>query len=195
MANTPLHSFMCLIIRHQLQFTTIIHFSTISYSSIDKHLSVFQKKGYLNFRKHLSISCSGNFPVRKLIMESFLNTLASLDESFPKSCLEQLFCIELARTCPCKRNYIADVISGVFQSSLFYNASARHKRHECDMSYTSTTRLKNERHKRDKSVTRVLHEQHEYDTSATQRHEYDTSEKIDFDNDRCENIFSHSYIS
>ena len=61
------------------------------------------------------------------------------------------------------------------RSSLFYNRSARHERHEWDT-----------------SATRVLHERHECytnDTSATQ------VKNVDFDNDTMENIFSHPYIS
>ena len=45
-------------------------------------------------------------------------------------------------------------------SSLFYNASTRHERHECHNNGTSATRVKN----------------------------------FDFDNDKSENIVSHSYI-
>ena len=45
-------------------------------------------------------------------------------------------------------------INNTFGSSLIYNTSARHKRHECDTSNTSATR-----------ATRVLHEWHECDTS------------------------------
>ena len=61
------------------------------------------------------------------------------------------------------------------RSSLLYNTSARHERHEWDT-----------------SATRVLHERHESytnDTSATQ------VKNVDFDNNTIENIFSHPYIS
>ena len=54
--------------------------------------------------------------------------------------------------------------------------------------------------------TRVLHERHKYDTSATQatrvRHEFYTNDtsatrvkNFNFDNDPSDNIFSHPYIS
>ena len=56
------------------------------------------------------------------------------------------------------------------RSSLIYNTSARHERHECETGATFATRL--------------LHK----------RQECDTSEKFDFDNDTCKNIFSHPYI-
>ena len=66
-------------------------------------------------------------------------------------------------------------------SSLIYNKSARHKRHECDISNTS--------------ATRVLHKRHEGNTSATRttrvRHEWKI---FDFDNDTVKNLFSHRYI-
>ena len=50
----------------------------------------------------------------------------------------------------------------------------RHEQHGC---YT-----------KDMSATRVLHEQHECDTSATR------VKIFDFDNDTSENIFSHPHI-
>ena len=53
------------------------------------------------------------------------------------------------------------------RSSLFYNTSARHGRHECDTNDTSATRVRHGRHECDTSATRVLHQQHESDTSAT----------------------------
>ena len=62
-------------------------------------------------------------------------------------------------------------------SSLIYNTSARHERHECDTSDTSKT-----------GATRVRHECHTNDTSATR------VKNFDFDNDSSKNIFSHSYI-
>ena len=67
-------------------------------------------------------------------------------------------------------------------SSLIYNTSARHERHECDTSYTNTTLAS------DTSATRVRHECYTNDTSATQ------VKNFDFDNDMNKNIFSHSYI-
>ena len=48
------------------------------------------------------------------------------------------------------------------KSTLIYNTSARHERHECN---TSATRERHEQHKGDMSATRVLHERHECDTS------------------------------
>ena len=51
-------------------------------------------------------------------------------------------------------------------SSLFYNMSARHERHECDTNDTSATRVRHEQNEYDTSETRVLHQRHECDTSA-----------------------------
>ena len=48
------------------------------------------------------------------------------------------------------------------KSSLIYNTSARHERHECD---TSATRVRHEQRKCDTIATRALHERHECDTS------------------------------
>ena len=48
------------------------------------------------------------------------------------------------------------------KSSLIYNTSARHERHECN---TSATRERHEQHKSDTSATRVLHERQKCDTS------------------------------
>ena len=70
-------------------------------------------------------------------------------------------------------------------SSLIYNTSARHERHECDTSATLVTRV---RHECDTSATRVLYERHECDTSAT------LVKIFDFDNGTSKNIFSHPYI-
>ena len=62
-------------------------------------------------------------------------------------------------------NYSASYSRHSSRPSLFYNTSARHKWHKCDM-----------------SETRVRHEQHQCDTVATR-------EKIfDFDNDTSENF-------
>ena len=68
------------------------------------------------------------------------------------------------------------------RSSLFYNTSARHERHECntnDTSATRTTRVQHECGRSDTSATRVRQERHECNTSATrvlhQQHECDTS--------------------
>ena len=56
-------------------------------------------------------------------------------------------------------------------SSLIYNTSARHKRHECD---TNTTRVRYECYTNDTSATWV--------------------KNFDFDDDTSKNIFSHPYI-
>ena len=60
-------------------------------------------------------------------------------------------------------------------SSLFYNTSARHKRHKSNTRATWTTR--------------VLHKRHECDTSVTR------VKNFDFDDDTSHNIFSHPYIT
>ena len=59
-------------------------------------------------------------------------------------------------------------------SSLIYNTSARHERHECDTSDTSVTQVRYECYTNDTSATRV--------------------KNFDFDNDTGKNIFSHPYI-
>ena len=77
-------------------------------------------------------------------------------------------------------------------SSLFYNTSARHKRHVCDTSDMCATRVRHEQHDWDKSATqttRVRHKCYKNDTSATQM------KNFDFDNDTSENIFSHPCIN
>ena len=61
-----------------------------------------------------------------------------------------------------------------FGSSLIYNTSARHERHECDTSDTSATQVRYECYTNDTSATRV--------------------KKFDFDNCMSKNKFSHSYI-
>ena len=58
------------------------------------------------------------------------------------------------------------------RSSLFYNTSARHERHECDTSATGV------RHKCDMNNTSVTR-----------------GKNFDFYNNTSENIFSHAYIS
>ena len=63
------------------------------------------------------------------------------------------------------KNYSASYSRHSSRSSLFYNTSARHKRHKCDM-----------------SETRVRHEQHQCDTIATRQ------KIFDFDNDTSENF-------
>ena len=64
------------------------------------------------------------------------------------------------------------------------NTSATRMRHEC-------TRVRHERHECDRSATRTTRVRHE-------RHECDASvpwvKNFDFDNDTSENIFSHSRI-
>ena len=60
-------------------------------------------------------------------------------------------------------------------SSLFYNTSARHDRHECDTTETRVTRVQHECYTDDKSATGV--------------------KNFDFDNDTSENIFSYPYIN
>ena len=72
------------------------------------------------------------------------------------------------------------------RSSLYYNTSARHERHECDTNDTSATRVT---HDWNTSATRVTHECNTSDTSATR------VKNFDFDNETSENIFSHPYIS
>ena len=55
--------------------------------------------------------------------------------------------------------------------------------------------MRHKQHKFDTSTTRVLHEPHECDTSATQTTRSATRvKKFDFDNDTSKNIFSHPYI-
>ena len=61
------------------------------------------------------------------------------------------------------------------RSSLFYNMSVRHERHECDTSETRATRVRHECYTNDTSATRV--------------------KNFDFDNNTSENIFLHPYIS
>ena len=86
-------------------------------------------------------------------------------------------------------------------SILFYNTSARHEQHECNMKHerhecdtndTSATQARHERHKCNTSATRatrVWHQCYTNDTSVTRRRNFD------FDNATSENIFSHPYIS
>ena len=52
-------------------------------------------------------------------------------------------------------------------SSLFYNTTARHKRHEGDTNNMSETRVQQERHECNTNATEVLHKRHECNTSAT----------------------------
>ena len=82
------------------------------------------------------------------------------------------------------------------RSSLIYNKSTRHKRHECDTSDTNATLVWHEWDKNDTSATQVQHECCTNNTSATrvrhecytnntsttrvlhERHKCDTSEQI-----------------
>ena len=57
------------------------------------------------------------------------------------------------------------------RSSLIYNTSVRHERHECD---TNATRVPHEFYTNETSVTRV--------------------KNFDFDNDTSKNVFPHPYI-
>ena len=68
------------------------------------------------------------------------------------------------------------------RSSLIYNTSPRHERHECDTSGTSEIR-----------ATRVLHERHEYYTNDTSTTRTTRVKNFDFDNDTSKNI-SQPYI-
>ena len=54
---------------------------------------------------------------------------------------------------------------------------------------TRTTRVIQEQHKWDTTATRVLHERHKCDTSVIQ------VKNFDFDNDKSENIFLYHYSS
>ena len=77
-------------------------------------------------------------------------------------------------------------------SSLLYNTSARHERHECDTNDTSatkTTQVQHELDTSDTSATQLWHECYTNDTSGTRVRIFD------FDNDKSEKIFSHPYIS
>ena len=68
-------------------------------------------KGYLNFRKNHSLvfrknNCSKNFCIflsKTSKVESFLSTLAGLPGTFPKGCLEQLFCRKPVSACFCEK--------------------------------------------------------------------------------------------
>ena len=51
------------------------------------------------------------------------------------------------------------------RSSINYNTSARHERHERDTSATRTKPVRHECYTSDTSATRVLHERHKCDTS------------------------------
>ena len=68
------------------------------------------------------------------------------------------------------------------RSSLIYNKSTRHKRHECDTSDTNATLVWHEWDKNDTSATQVQHECCTNNTSATrvlhEQHKCDMSEQI-----------------
>ena len=66
LSDTPQYSLFCLVIRHQYLFHTIIHFSTISDSSIQSCPLVFQTKGCLNFQKQQSIIVSEKIATGKI---------------------------------------------------------------------------------------------------------------------------------
>ena len=78
----------------------------------------------------------------------------------------------------------------MFQSSLIYNTSARHKQHDCDTSDTSGTNATQVQHEWDMnntSATRVQHKCYTNNTNAT------GAKKFDFDNDTSENTLPHPY--
>ena len=74
------------------------------------------------------------------------------------------------------------------RSSLIYNTTATHERHECNTSVTLVTRVRHEQHEWDTSATHARHECYTNNTSATRL------EDFDFDNDTGKNIFPHPYI-
>ena len=51
------------------------------------------------------------------------------------------------------------------RSSLIYNTSARHDRHECNTIAILAIQVRHERHECDTSATRLLHERKECETS------------------------------
>ena len=87
---------------------TDTYFCTISYSLTQKRLLVLEK-GYLNYRKHLSIgknNCSKTFcklPTKTPRVESFLTVQISFSGE------------NLLATNSVKRNPTAEVISGIFK--------------------------------------------------------------------------------
>ena len=90
------------------------------------------------------------------------------------------------------RIYSLFILCFLKRPSLYYNTSVRHERQKCDTNDTSATRVRHERHEYNTSATRVRHERHECytnDTGAT------LVKNFDFDNKTSENIFSHPYNS
>ena len=87
----------------------------------------------------------------------------------------------------CKYYNVNDV-QYVILDLVWFTTRGRHERHECDTSYTITTRL---RHKCDTNATqtaRVRHKCYTNDTSATR------VKNFDFDSGTGKNIFSNPYI-
>ena len=74
------------------------------------------------------------------------------------------------------------------KSSLIYNTSARHERHECDTSNISETRV---RHKCDTSATRTTRLRHKCYTNETS---VTRVKQFDFDSGTSKNILLHPYI-
>ena len=72
---------------------------------------------------------------------------------------------------------IKTIESSLLWSSLIYNTSAWHERHECDTTDMNTTQVRRERH-----------ECYPNDTNATRVRNFD------FGNHKGKNIFSHHYI-
>ena len=108
--DTPQCSFFCLVIWHQYHFNIIIHFSTISYSSIQGHLLVFQIKRIFEFLETRIHQCFKqqshpvNFwklPSKTSMLKSFLSALGS----FSKSYSGQLFCRETVCSYFCKNKF------------------------------------------------------------------------------------------
>ena len=88
--------------------------SVISFTFCATLLIVFMRrfKGYLGIsasaaRYQSSVSDS---------VESFFSTLSSLPGSFPKSCLEQLFCRRPVSACFCRKDSLLNLTWGIFQN-------------------------------------------------------------------------------
>ena len=73
-----IYSFLFLVIWHKYPFATVVHFSTVSYTTCTKR------------------------PKETSPVESFWGTLNGLPGSF-SCCLEQLFCREFVGTCFCRK--------------------------------------------------------------------------------------------
>ena len=76
-------------------------------------------------------------------------------------------------------------------SSLIYNTSARHERHECDTSDTNASLATRVQRKWDTSDTSAVQVRHECFTKNTSARRV---KNFDFDNNTSKNIFSHHYI-